>query len=67
MSRLDEIKKRVEAATEGPWRDNPMIHYQVCDGVYKDGHGWIYCGGGKENNKFIAHAREKFLAELEGK
>ena len=74
MSRLDEIKARVEAATPGPWpKDyvyNAIRHIsRNCDFIESDidpEFGWLY--GPVDDPTFIAHAREDIpylLAEVE--
>lgn len=73
--RLEEIRKRVEAATKGPWQCDEVPGYKIYDqsghivhntGPHHDlSHGMTFCC---RNASFIAHAREDvpfLLAEIE--
>ena len=55
MSRLDEIRERLDAATPGPWvRNDEEFYARICAKEYAD----IAHVGRANDSDFIAHARE---------
>ena len=80
MSRTEEIKKRVEAATEGPWYDCGYRGYGPSPESLEDRrnanviYDYKYLDHGKSSDgQFISHAREDIpwllarVSDLEGK